>query len=114
MDSLIETQIETQIDLLDLRGPAWQGYAACDEGHSELFYAPNYFETQGAKKAREAQAKLICRGCPVLDECREYALETVEEHGVWGGLNERERRRLLIKRALDSQIAAVIEIASAS
>jgi len=110
----MDTQVDARMDLLDLGGPAWQGYAACDEEHSELFYAPNYFETQGAKKAREAQAKLICRGCPVLDGCREYALDTVEEHGVWGGLNERERRRLLIKRSLDLQLASIIEVASAS
>ena len=39
------------------------------------------------------KARRICAGCPVLDECREHALEHRIEHGVWGGCSERERRR---------------------
>ena len=44
-------------------------------------------------------AKAICVRCPVLEECREYALEVGETHGIWGGLNEMERRALLRQRA---------------
>jgi WhiB family transcriptional regulator, redox-sensing transcriptional regulator len=45
-------------------------------------------------------AKQVCRGCPVRTECLVYAMETPVDHGVWGGLTERERRRLR-RRAAD-------------
>ena len=40
------------------------------------------------------EAKKVCRGCEVRAECLEYALEHDERFGIWGGLSERERRRL--------------------
>ncbi|HEV7534577.1 MAG TPA: WhiB family transcriptional regulator, partial [Acidimicrobiia bacterium] len=41
------------------------------------------------------KAKTICSMCAVRKPCLEFALTTREKHGVWGGLTERERRRLL-------------------
>jgi WhiB family redox-sensing transcriptional regulator len=46
-----------------------------------------------------ADAKAVCRGCRVRVECLEYALALGEKHGIWGGLSERERRRLRRRRA---------------
>ncbi|HZA80157.1 MAG TPA: WhiB family transcriptional regulator, partial [Actinomycetes bacterium] len=63
------------------------------------FFAPNHLERKDERLAREAAAKAICRSCPVLVECREYALLVREPHGIWGGLNEYERRQLLARRA---------------
>jgi len=76
----------------------WQYRAECRGEDSALFFAPSYFEKRGAKLAREARAKLLCHACPVMLECRDYSLRTREEHGVWGGLNEAERRRVLRMR----------------
>jgi WhiB family redox-sensing transcriptional regulator len=76
----------------------WQESASCSDEDSSLYFAPNYYELRSVKNAREARAKLLCRSCPVLDECLAYSLDAAEEHGVWGGLNEQERRRLLRKR----------------
>jgi WhiB family redox-sensing transcriptional regulator len=39
-------------------------------------------------------AKLLCRGCPVQMTCLNYALDTAQDSGIWGGLTETERRRL--------------------
>ena len=63
------------------------------------FFAPSYFERREEKNAREAVAKSFCARCPVRVECLEYALSTREAHGIWGGLNEMERRRMLRERA---------------
>lgn len=63
-----------------------------------FFFAPAYFEKRGEKLAREAVAKRICATCPVLGPCLDYALATREPHGVWGGLNETERRAILKRR----------------
>ncbi len=79
---------------------SWQDDAACRGADTSLFFAPNYFEKRGQKLARESQAKVICAGCPVREPCLEYALRSRDPHGIWGGLNELERRRLLRTREL--------------
>ncbi|MGH3615573.1 MAG: WhiB family transcriptional regulator, partial [Pseudonocardia sp.] len=45
-------------------------------------------------------AKQVCEHCPVIDMCREFALETREPFGVWGGLAEAERRVILESRGI--------------
>jgi WhiB family redox-sensing transcriptional regulator len=79
--------------------PNWQHAAACRGEDSSYFFAPGYFERRSEKLAREAVAKAICARCPVRDECLEFALQVRDPHGVWGGLNEMERRALLRDRA---------------
>ncbi|GIU99840.1 MAG: hypothetical protein KatS3mg014_1456 [Actinomycetota bacterium] len=78
----------------------WETYAACRGADTSLFFAPNYFERREEKLAREAKAKAICARCPVREPCLEYALRIRDPHGIWGGLNELERRRLLRAREL--------------
>jgi WhiB family redox-sensing transcriptional regulator len=73
----------------------WQRRAACRGPESVLFFAPTVPEPKADRDAREARAKRICGGCDVRDECLEYALRIREPHGIWGGLNESERRLLL-------------------
>lgn len=73
----------------------WQRLASCRGEDSVFFFAPAYFEKRGEKLAREAVAKRICASCPVIEACLEFALATREGHGVWGGLNETERRAIL-------------------
>lgn len=77
----------------------WQHEAACRGQDAVFFFAPSYFERRSEKNAREAVAKSFCARCPVREECLEYALSAREGHGIWGGLNEMERRRLLRQRA---------------
>jgi WhiB family redox-sensing transcriptional regulator len=48
--------------------------------------------------AREADAKAICVACIVREDCLNYALSIREPHGIWGGMNENERRLLLAER----------------
>jgi WhiB family redox-sensing transcriptional regulator len=76
----------------------WQWRAACRGEDSTLFFAPNHPETRDEKMLRERQAKAICARCPVRIECLEYAIRIREPHGIWGGLNELERRILLRER----------------
>jgi WhiB family redox-sensing transcriptional regulator len=53
----------------------------------------------GAAQDEAQQAKRVCGRCSVLVECRDYALTTRQPFGVWGGLDEEERRALLTSRA---------------
>ena len=76
----------------------WQFEAACRGEDTSLFFAPNYFEKRHEKEQREAKARAICARCRVRAMCLDYALRIREPHGIWGGLNELERRRLLRER----------------
>jgi WhiB family redox-sensing transcriptional regulator len=60
-----------------------------------LFFPPSNAERRDDREAREARAKAICRQCPVASECLDHAVQFGEAHGIWGGLNEHERRRML-------------------
>jgi WhiB family redox-sensing transcriptional regulator len=76
----------------------WELEARCRGHDAHLFFGPNRFEPKRERLAREAEAKEICRGCPALEACREYALGQEEIYGVWGGLGEADRRTVLLQR----------------
>jgi WhiB family redox-sensing transcriptional regulator len=73
----------------------WQGRASCRGPNTPIFFPPSHFERKEEREAREARAKSICRTCPVRRDCLDYAVRIREPHGIWGGLNEAERRQLL-------------------
>ncbi|HEY2332053.1 MAG TPA: WhiB family transcriptional regulator [Acidimicrobiales bacterium] len=73
---------------------AWQGRAACRGPQAVVFFPPSTFERKEQKLDREAKAKSICRECPVVEACLEFAVRIKEPHGIWGGRNEVERRLL--------------------
>ena len=64
----------------------WQEKALCAQTDPEAFFPEKGGSTREAKR--------ICQGCEVRDACLEYALANDERFGIWGGLSERERRRL--------------------
>jgi WhiB family transcriptional regulator, redox-sensing transcriptional regulator len=64
-------------------------------GNCRLHPPTAFFPHDGAGVDR---ARKICNGCPVLDQCLEYALVNRIDHGVWGGTSERERKRILYQR----------------
>ena len=64
----------------------WQERALCAQTDPEAFFPEKGGSTREAKR--------ICLGCEVKDSCLEYALANDERFGIWGGLSERERRRL--------------------
>lgn len=75
----------------------WQRHAARREMDSEHFFHPDAERGQ-ARERRVASAKAVCDSCPVMAECRRYALAAEEQFGVWGGLDERERREMIARR----------------
>jgi len=64
----------------------WQERALCAQTDPEAFFPEKGGSTREAKR--------ICLGCEVKDACLDYALANDERFGIWGGLSERERRRL--------------------
>jgi WhiB family transcriptional regulator, redox-sensing transcriptional regulator len=78
---------------------AWQAKAACRGPQAAVFFPPTHPERKDERAGREDRAKEICAGCSVRKPCLEYALLIREPHGIWGGLNELERKALLARRA---------------
>lgn len=75
---------EAKVD--DDDGLAWQVSALCAQTNPEAFFPEKGGSTRDAKK--------VCGGCDVKSTCLEYAIENDERFGIWGGLSERERRKL--------------------
>ena len=73
----------------------WHLQASCRGPESVLFFPPSLPERREDRDARETRAKRICLECPVQNDCLQFALRVREPHGIWGGLTESERRRLL-------------------
>lgn len=82
------------IEALAIGELAWQDYANCRGADADLF-----FPERGASTRR---AKAICGECQVRNECLDFAIEIGEKFGIWGGMSERERRRVRRER----QVAA--------
>jgi len=70
----------------------WQLRAACRGPQSAVFFPPSRTERREDKRRREARAKAICNECRVRSECLSYAVDIREQHGIWGGLSETERK----------------------
>jgi WhiB family transcriptional regulator, redox-sensing transcriptional regulator len=76
---------------------AWQVQANCMGVDPDLFFPERGASTREAKE--------VCRGCVVREACLEYALDNGEKFGIWGGMSERERRRLRRARAIERRNA---------
>ena len=79
--------------------PVWTEDANCKGADADIF-----FPERGASTRK---AKAICRACSVQSECLEFAIENSEKFGIWGGLSERERRRIKRQRIEDSEVRDV-------
>ncbi len=76
----------TLIEALALDQLSWQDYANCRGADADLF-----FPERGASTRK---AKAICAQCEVRSKCLEFAIREGEKFGIWGGMSERERRRV--------------------
>jgi WhiB family redox-sensing transcriptional regulator len=87
-----------QAGLLGATGPrTWQRQANCMGVDPDLFFPERGASTREAKE--------VCRGCVVQEDCLEFALTNSEKFGIWGGLSERERRRIRRRRAVERRSA---------
>ena len=69
----------------------WRASAACRDAEPDLFFPVG---STGAALGQIEVAKAICRACPSLDPCLEFALRTGQDAGVWGATSEDERRAI--------------------
>lgn len=81
----------TNLRLMLVPVGAWVADALCAQTDPEAFFPTH----RGGTIKTANRAKAVCAQCPVQRECLEYSLEARERHGVWGGLSEPERRKVL-------------------
>jgi WhiB family transcriptional regulator, redox-sensing transcriptional regulator len=83
---------------------SWEDHARCSKHDPDIFFVP--------RVAFERRAKTICSRCPVRVECLAFAVEARIDFGIWGGLNEKERRgeRLPSSNALPSREQAPVPV----
>lgn len=85
---------DRQAALLGAQRDDWTQHGACRGADPDLWFP------ESAKPEAFVEAKRICAQCPVKDPCLEYALETKQQHGVWGGKSEGELILLRAERHL--------------
>lgn len=68
--------------------------AACTTTDPDLFFP------ESGRHDQSREARKICAGCDIMEDCLKYSLDKEEEFGVWGGAGQRERLRMLANPAL--------------
>ncbi|MYZ37353.1 MULTISPECIES: WhiB family transcriptional regulator [unclassified Streptomyces] len=69
----------------------WRHHASCHDEDPELFFP---IGNTGPSLLQIEEAKAVCHRCQVMETCLQWALETGQDAGVWGGLSENERRAM--------------------
>ncbi|GAB7035605.1 WhiB family transcriptional regulator [Streptomyces sp. NPDC021749] len=67
----------------------WRHRARCRDEDPELFFPVG---STGPSLLQIQEAKAVCRQCPVIAECRDWAITSGQDNGIWGGMDEDERR----------------------
>ena len=73
----------------------WQLKGPCRRENPDVFFHPDG-ERGPSRRNRDGAAKAVCLSCPVLQNCREHALQVHEPYGVWGGMTEYEREAMYV------------------
>jgi WhiB family redox-sensing transcriptional regulator len=81
----------------------WRKDAACRDTSPDLFFPVG---TTGQALVQIDRAKEVCDVCPVKNDCLEYALETNQDSGIWGGLDEEQRRNIRRQAAARQRLYA--------
>ena len=81
----------------------WRDHALCSGTDPDLFFPVG---TTGQALVSIDHAKRVCQQCTVTRECLDFALETNQDSGIWGGLSEEERRQIRRQRAAATRAAA--------
>jgi len=81
----------------------WRQHSLCRDTDPDLFFPVG---TTGHALTQIARAKEVCGECPVSMQCLEFALETNQDSGIWGGTSEEERRTM--RRAQAARVKAAV------
>jgi WhiB family transcriptional regulator, redox-sensing transcriptional regulator len=77
---------------------SWWELAACRSADPELFFP---ISSTGAEQANVVRAKALCGRCDIRQRCLDYAIDSHQAHGIWGGTSEEERQVIVARRRRD-------------
>ncbi len=84
--------MQTRASAIGHADPAgWAASGACQDSDPELFFP---ITSQGPARGQLDKAKAVCACCPVRAQCLEFALDSGQDFGIWGGMSEQERRAM--------------------
>ena len=83
-----------------VKGLDWRHHGACIGEDPELFFPSGHHAVDGQQVQT---AKSVCKRCPVMDECRKWAIESGIVFGIWGGQTEDERAAEIRNRPKDGK-----------
>ena len=84
----------------DIRDAEWRQHAACKGKGPDLFFPHEELENGEIRYLNPTpEARALCAACPVAEECAQYAVDTNQTHGLWGGLTVRQRRLITPRRS---------------
>lgn len=86
--------MDDPLRLFDRGAEAWRDHAACRDHDPDLWFPIEQLDDT----TDTLEAKAICRACPVRGDCLEYSLATNQADGIWGGLDEHQRRSIRRRR----------------
>lgn len=89
-------------DIIAPNHESWRSAARCSEMDTTMFFP---IGVTGSAEMQIQTAKAICTSCPVEDKCLEYAINTNQEYGIWGGKDEEERRIIRRIRRREKKLA---------
>lgn len=81
----------------------WRTRSICRDTDPDLFFPVG---TTGQALVQIERAKEVCAECPVHDDCLQYALDTNQDSGIWGGLDEEQRRSIRRQNAARQRLLA--------
>ncbi|MFM7338220.1 MAG: WhiB family transcriptional regulator [Actinomycetota bacterium] len=84
---------------------SWRREASCKDTDPELFFP---IGTTGQALIQITEAKVVCKYCAVRAKCLDFALETNQDLGIWGGTSEDERREIRRRRAIERRNARLM------
>jgi len=90
------TEVSLSSDVKGYTAMDWRHKAVCLNEDPELFFP---ISNTGRAILQIEEAKQVCRRCDVLEQCLAWALASGQDHGVWGGQSEDERRVLKRRNA---------------
>ena len=91
-------------------GEQWKSMAACGSAEPDLFFP---ISAAASNQLQVTKAKVLCAGCLVRRECLDFAIQTRQMHGIWGGMTEEERYPVVRAHQQQAATSAAADIVDA-
>ena len=85
---MVQDIVQERVEGMPEDHAGWRSHAACRNADPSIFFP------EKGEGTIHLKAKALCRSCPVIEVCLDYAITNGERYGVWGGMSARERKKI--------------------